>query len=608
MEVFRKTLSAVFAGERRYVIPLFQRPYVWTRENQWEALWDDVVDRAELELGSPEADPPPHFMGAIVIQQRASWGDQLLSHDVIDGQQRLTTFQLLLAAFRDIATARDEKQVVASLVSWTRNTNPIADPDVEQFKLWPTGRDVEQYRFVVGAGSSSEIEKRHPATYKRKRLLPRPRLVEAYLFFSQKIEEWLLANGPTEASDRAKALRRVFDKRMQLVSIELEKAEDPQAIFETLNARGVPLLASDLLRNYIFQRAGGAKEADRLHAKYWSRFEVPDDPSVPDGARFWEIEERQGRLSRARLDLFVQHYLAMQRGTDALSGRLFPEYKSWIENDKPFGSLEEELREFTKYADLFRKVIQPDATTPLGRFAERLRALDTSTVYPLVLRVLGTDMPDSEREGIFVDLESFLIRRAVCQRTIKNYNRLFLQVMRDFTQGPPTRAALQVLLAAGTGEAVDWPDDAAFEKAWNSVDAYNELKAGKTEMILRALEAAMNTKVMTEAITIHGKLSVEHVLPQSWAAYWPLSGIDHDAESGARDDLVHDFGNLTLLTAPLNSTVSNGPADQKLPRIARDSALRLNTYFQNRTTWNEKDIAMRGGELFKIAKRVWPRP
>src|ERR1700741_3099524 len=103
MEVFKKTISAVFSGERRYVIPLFQRPYVWTLERQWQPLWEDIAAKAESELtrGESDVEPPPHFLGAVVIQQRRSWGDELLAHDVIDGQQRLTTFQILLTALRD---------------------------------------------------------------------------------------------------------------------------------------------------------------------------------------------------------------------------------------------------------------------------------------------------------------------------------------------------------------------------------------------------------------------------------------------------------------------------------------------------------------------------
>lgn len=609
MEVFKKTVSAVFGGERRYLIPLFQRPYVWTRENQWEPLWDDISDRADLEVEQPELETPPHFLGALVIQQRPSWGDALLAHDVIDGQQRLTTFQILLHAFRDFAVAGGDKQIAASLNSWTRNPTAMSDPDVEQFKLWPTNRDVEQFKFIATAGSCSQVEMAHPAVYKRKRLQPRPRFVEAYLFFHERIEQWISALGPEKVSERTKALRRVFDKRMQFVSIELEKQEDPQAIFETLNARGVPLLASDLLRNYIFQRAGGSAEADRLHKTYWARFEIADDQALPEGARFWEVEERQGRLSRARLDLFVQHYLAMKRGSEVLSGRLFPTYKEWVEIQANFGSVEDELKDFTRFSDHFFTLLRPLASTSVGPFAARLRVLDTSTVYPLVLGLLGTaSLPTKERDGIFIDIESFLVRRLICGRPSKNYNRLFLQLLRDFdAKKDPTRAAFHALLAEGSGENVDWPGDDGFRKAWTTVDAYRELKPARVEMILRRLDEVMTTTA-TEPITINVTLTVEHVMPQAWKDHWPLPSGYVEPAWERREEVLHDFGNLTLLTRPLNSTVSNGPAAQKLPKIALESALRLNRYFQGRTTWTEADIDERGEALFDHAKRAWPGP
>ena len=610
MEVFKKTVSAVFGGERRYLIPLFQRPYVWARESQWEPLWDDISDRADLEAEHQEQEAPPHFLGAIVIQQRPIWGDALLAHDVIDGQQRITTFQILLHAFRDLAAAGVDKQVAASLTSWTRNLTAMADPDVEQFKLWPTNRDIEVFQFIATAGSRARVEEVHPPVIKRKKLQRRPRFVEAYLFFYEKIEQWISEQGPEKVSERTKALRRVFDKRMQFVSIELERQEDPQAIFETLNARGVPLLASDLLRNYIFQRAGGSEEAERLHKKYWARFEIDDDQAVQEGARFWEAEERQGRLSRARLDLFVHHYLAMKRGTEVLSGRLFPTYKEWIEKQAKFGSVEHELKEFTAFSDHFFALLRPSVDTSIGRFAERLRVLDTSTVYPLVLGLLGNvSLPTKEREGIFVDIESFLVRRLVCGRPNKNYNRLFLQLLRDFeATGEPTCAAFHALLAAGSGENLDWPADDVFRKAWTTIDAYRELKPARIEMILRRLDDEMKTSA-TEPSTLPGTLTVEHVMPQAWKEHWPLpTDVDLETALERREEVIHDFGNLTLLTQPLNSSVSNGAAAQKLPQIQAQSWLRLNKYFKGRTTWTEADIDKRGEALFDYAKKAWPGP
>lgn len=608
MQVFTRTISSVFGNEKRYVIPLFQRPYVWTEENQWAPLWDDILDKAVHELGTQPTDSPPHFLGAIVIQQRKSWGDQLLAHDVIDGQQRLTTFQLLLAAFRDIAEACGERQVASWLVTLTRNANAIADPEIEQFKIWPTSRDVEQFRLVINAGGRAAIEKVYPQVYKRRRLQPRPRMVEAYMYFYEAMERWLKEGGTTEITNRCRALRRVIDRQLQLVSIELDGQEEPQAIFETLNARGVPLLASDLLRNYIFQRAGSPDEAERLHQAYWVRFEIPNDSDAPDGQRFWEVEERMGRLLRARLDLFVQHYLAMNQQKEIVGSRLYAEYKAWIEAKRPRPTVEDELKELTLFADHFYSLVRPDTSTPLGRFAARLKVLDISTIYPLVLGLLGMpELPDQERIGIFHDLESFLVRRLICGRTTRNA-RLFLYLLRDFKKGPFTRAAFSALLAAGTDAASEWPDDTKFKEEWLKIDAYAKLKSAQVELILRGIERWLHGP-KAEAITIEGTLSIEHIMPQAWKTHWPLpAGIDADAATEERLDLVEDFGNLTLLTRELNSSVSNGPAAAKLPEIAKQSTLLLNSYFQGRKAWSEKDILERSAALFEMARQVWPRP
>lgn len=104
------------------------------------------------------------------------------------------------------------------------------------------------------------------------------------------------------------------------------------------------------------------------------------------------------------------------------------------------------------------------------------------------------------------------------------------------------------------------------------------------------------------------QVSIEHILPQGWREHWPLpEGVDPDVATEERDDLVHDFGNLTLLMQALNSAVSNGPASTKLPKIALNSELRLNAEFQGRTTWTEEDIRSRSRALFLVAKKVWPR-
>src|SRR4030043_91959 len=100
MQPFSRSIFDLFDGKKRYVVPLFQRQYVWNREDQWEPLWEDIRrkhrDQVKERMG------PPHFLGAMVIDQKKVFGNQVPTHLVIDGQQRLTTFQIFLAAFRDL--------------------------------------------------------------------------------------------------------------------------------------------------------------------------------------------------------------------------------------------------------------------------------------------------------------------------------------------------------------------------------------------------------------------------------------------------------------------------------------------------------------------------
>ncbi len=508
----------------------------------------------------------------------------------------------------DVATSVDDAATARWCQSRTENGNALIDVHVERHKLWPTQRDQEQYLEVCSAGSAAALERKHPARIGRKRMT-RPVMVEAYLYFCGAIRVWMADRGDRPACVRA--LRQAMMRRLELVQIDLELSENPQEIFETLNARGVPLLASDLLRNYVFRRAGSAVECEALHARYWTRFEVPEDPEKPEGIRFWEREVRQGRLSRARLDLYLQHYLAMKLERDVRVGDLFREYKTWVEAARPFRHVEEELREFVRYAEHFASLVQGDASTPPGAFATRLAALDIQSSYPLVIGLLGEpNLSEAERDAIFVDLESFLVRRLVCGRSTANYTRKFLELLREFrARRELTRHGFRELMLRGEArDAFDWPTDAQFESAWRTTDAYRVLKPARVEMILRAIEEAMRSP-LSEPVLFKKPLTVEHVMPQKWETHWPLpAGIDEDAAREQREEVVHDFGNLTLLTGELNSTIGNGPPAAKLAAILDHSNLQLSKWFVGKTTWSEDDIRARSRALLTHALKVWPRP
>jgi hypothetical protein len=246
-----------------------------------------------------------------------------------------------------------------------------------------------------------------------------------------------------------------------------------------------------------------------------------------------------------------------------------------------------------------------------GLFFYRLSELDTTTVFPLLLEVVkryGTDDKDALRE-IMGDLESFFVRRTVCQLTAKSYNKFVVDLLRelhDANDYSPGR--IRAFLLRSQADTTRWPDDEEFRTAWMTVAFYKRLKK-KTRMILEALELALHTG-KTEKVTIDSKLTIEHLMPREWGRHWPLTAAENTPEgreeSDRRDGLLHTLGNLTLLTKELNPSVSNGAWEKKLEAILKHSALNLNRTLPKQ--WNEDGIRHRAETLFDIALKVWPRP
>lgn len=645
------TISDLFSSNRRYIVPLFQRPYVWDRDRQWKPLWEDIVDKTNqiLDHTRDSRYTRSHFMGAVVINQLPTFGRQVPAMEVIDGQQRITTLQILFLALRDFARTTLASDIVHTLTQLTEN-NMLREQEVERHKVWPTTTDRKLFEDIFKAGSPEALEQIYPLLKIKhsQRFHPRPKLVEAYLYFYKALSDYTQVLEPQEEieqpeaepgeepvapeltdthttlgatgdklvvdTERLYSIMQVLTKHLELVVIELEERDDPQVIFETLNARGEPLLPSDLIRNFVFLRA--AQDSERvttLYTTYWQSLDQPD----PVHGQIWKQETRQGRLVRPLIDLFFFHYLTYRTGREMLLGHVFQEYRTWWKEAEP--SVEDELASIQRHSEVFKSFFISGAQGRLGVFARRLRQLDTSTFYPLLLLLGDTKrgIEPQERDGILTDLESYLIRRLICGLTNKAYNRTMLTILNLLRDAAAVkRETVQQFLLELQGDTVRWPNDDEFERAWLTLPAYKTLGPGRTQMLLEALDLQLTTKLQ-ERVHLSGPLNIEHVMPQHGSAEdWPLPGdpADEEAHQQAqmrRDQLMHTFGNLTLLSQALNITISNGPFAHKCPAITAHSALRLNTYFQDfldGTPWTEEDIERRGSELFKTARVVWPRP
>lgn len=642
MEVTKPTLGELFGQHRRFTVPMYQRQYVWNAEDHWSYFWDDLKRKTLQVLAANGAPVPNHFMGAIVLLPGYAPGQRLSFKEVIDGQQRLTTAQIILIALRDLAAAMGIDDVAVDLRRITRNEGRMENPAVEQWKVWPTDSDQEAFRSVVEAGSRLTVSQRFPDRGARRRRLPPVGIPGAYLYFYDAMLAFVaLANEdadcPTElpVEDRRRRINDLLtalQNHFQVVCIDLEPSDDPQVIFEALNGRGAPLLPSDLIKNFVFQagrQAGG--DIATLYGEYWRHFDedrIEDDGDNGDAPRFWKIEEKQGRLTRPRIDLFLFHFLQCKRRNEVLITELFREFKEWwVSTDTPaLATLTPRFADLRAESAIFAEFIMPNLRTERGLHLANLRAMDTSTIYPLLLLLLGEarrsdQVAEAEVPSILRHIESYLVRRFVCNLTPKKYNYVFMQLVKNLCdergaiRGPITAEGVRRELLSHVGPTVEWPTDDAFRRNWLSMPIYAAGRAATIKMILSAIDRAQ-FGLATETIQIHyNNLWIEHVMPQSWREHWPLpeavlpTEVDETAltPEERRNVMLHAFGNLTLLTEQLNRTVQNSAFATKQPEISRLSALRLNVYFQNRTTWDEQDILDRGSSLFESALRLWPR-
>jgi uncharacterized protein with ParB-like and HNH nuclease domain len=614
-------LLAIFEKKVRLEVPLFQRQYVWCRDQQWEPLWEDI-SRKFAEYLEGRKDAPVHFLGAMVLDQKQTPTTHVEKRQVIDGQQRLTTLQIFIATFRDFCRAHDCEELAKECDLFTFNKGMMADPAVDKFKVWPTQLDRTQFADVIASGSRLELEKKHPIRYRKyaRKPDPRPRMVEAYLFFYDQLHVFFNGSASEEPlaataslSARLEECFQALKNVLQVVVIDLDHDDDAQVIFETLNARGEPLLPADLLRNFIFLRAARRGECpETLYSDYWRRF---DDT-------FWRVEVKQGRLFRPRSDLFMQHFLSSRQTVDIPIKHLFVEYKYWIEHQKPFATVTEELVVLARQGDEFRRIIEPKTNDPIFQLATCLDAFDIRTSYPLLLAMFDAGITDEEWKRISSTLESYILRRAVCGLTTKNYNRVFLSLTRNLRRDGLTHENLTRQLREQTGESAEWPTDEAFGEAWRFNHVYQTLNNPKVVYILKRLNETYYGE-KNEVISFGGQLTVEHILPQKWIENWPLpdgsKGMEaHELWNADAQDVkviatrkrnaaLQTFGNLTILTQALNSAASNSAWQKKKLELMRHSLLPINQPLNLLEVWDESKIAERGNSMFERALKLWGR-
>lgn len=613
-------LNDVLQERQQWVIPVYQRHYAWeTREDkQIPKLWADLRDRAEEKLRGQ--DVKPHFVGAIIYSQPTDQPFGTVNKRfLVDGQQRITTFNLVLSALREIARAQGHEHIANAVSEYLFNAKSggMSDPEREQFKLWSSSFD-RPFFLAIATRTADQIREAFSTVfYQNGNLIygQAPKLLAAYWYFRETITRYIEEKAKDSiAGDKVlDALLSGFLNAFQIVVVQLGKNDDAQTIFASLNGNAEPLTAFDLIRNDIFHRARlKSEDDDALYEKHWKKLETD----------FWKLEVKQGRLKRPRVDHLIAHSLVAETGDDIETGRVANTYKTYAVA-KQFPSVEAEIEGLLHYAAAYREIEQGDHSNALGRYGSFTEVWDTSTFHPVALWTAIQPVSDEIKAGILKLLEDYIVRRDLTGETNKNYNNVAPNMIKAMRASADPLAALKSHIAGLTAATSRMPTHSDLLTAANKLNAYGDLGSKKLRYILTRIEKQMRTK-FDEDIPI-GNLSVEHILPDRWSEHWPLpvsgtapherffAAVDagHTLSPEMREEMEvrerakNTLGNLTLLTPPANSQNGNDGWSVKRERIAK-SLLVLNRDVAEHGGWNEDTIRARGEKLAEVADLVWP--
>jgi alkylated DNA nucleotide flippase Atl1 len=562
MQVRETNLKQLVQGEKQFRVPLWQRQYTW-RSADHRLLWRDILEQYARSSDVNESSRAGHFLGSIVLSPVASAASGVASYLIVDGQQRLTTLMLLLAAIRDAAAGTDPQAIERFDELYLINKFQQGEA---RFRLVPTQADRGSFFACIERAARAGG--------------PDP-IGQAYRFFRSHVE--LL--GPSDEPLNLNELTTIVVERLAVVDITTGPGDNAHRIFQSLNATGVNLTQADLLRNLIFMLL--PSRASAVYADVWRPME-----------RLIGFDNLEGL---ARVDL-------QRRGIDVAVDDVFRRHQERLESlGGGEHAIEDAVQDLALRAEHYKRIIDPshesDPELRLGLL--RLRRWGAQTSHPILmvaydLREGGHLSIEGMRESVSC-IESFLVRRQLAGISTNALNRLFVQLVEHLPQDQTFPSALREELSQPRRY---WPTDAQIREAIHTRPFYLGGRGVQRRLILERLEQSFEHPEQVDFETVG--LTIEHVMPQMMSQEWR----DHLAAAGQDPDevhqsYVHTLGNLTLTA--FNGTLSNNPFERKR-QIYSGSHLELNRALADHDAWGRDEILQRADDLADRAIAIWPGP
>ena len=546
----------------QFVIPIYQRTYSWT-EKECRQLWDDIVRTGR------DARIAVHFVGSIVyIEQGLSQVTHQAPLLVIDGQQRLTTVTLLVAA---LANALGEAEPVegfsAAMLRGYYLLNPLEKGE-RKFKLLLSQTDKATLTAIVGVGEPPNEQSL--------------RVTQNFKLF-----EDLLAGCDGDFVAVCNGLAKLV-----VVDIALNRDQDnPQLIFESMNSTGKELSQADLIRNYILMGLEPELQA-RLYETFWRPMEI-DFGQEAYGTHF---------------DAFMRHYLTVKTGEIPRLGEVYEAFKAHARGPDAaaagVGALVKDIRDFARHFCAMALGAEPDADLRLA--FHDLRELKVEVAYPFLLELYhdykAGGLPKAELLASVRLIESYVFRRAICAIPTNSMNKTFATFNKALKKYRYFESVQAYLL--GLPSYRRFPTDDEFRRDLQTRDLYNF--RSRSYWLRRLENHGRRERVPVDEYTI------EHILPQNenLSAEW-REALGPDWKR-VQETWLHTLGNLTLTA--YNADYSDRPFAEKrdMPdapeKALKQSPLKLNQGLGSLGTWDEAAIQNRAGKLAGLAVTVWPAP
>lgn len=547
----------------QFVIPIYQRTYSWT-ERECRQLWADIIRTGSDDKLSA------HFVGSIVyIEKGLSNLTSLEPMLVIDGQQRLTTLTILLAALANALDKLDEGQrepVEGFSPRKVRNyylVNPEEDGE-RHYKLLLTQTDKASLIALVGGGAQPAV--------------PSVRVTENFALF-----ESLIASCKGDLTALCRGLAKLV-----VVDIALNRDQDnPQLIFESMNSTGRELSQADLIRNFILMGIE-PKLQTRLYEEYWRPMEVEFG------------QEGYG----SHFDAFMRHYLTVKTGEIPRQDEVYAAFKQHAKSSADMGAGVEvwvkDIRDFARY--FCAMALGAETDPELKLVFQDLRELKVDVAYPFLLELYADYSSGILSKADFASavrlVEAYVFRRAICAIPTNSLNKTFATFGKALKKDRYLESIMAQLLVLPSYRR--FPSDDEFRRDLQERDLYNF--RSRSYWLRRLENHGRKERVPVDEYTI------EHILPQNEnlsPAWKEALGPDWQH---VQERWLHTLGNLTL--TGYNSEYSDRPFSEKrdMPGGFKESPLRVNQGLGQLDVWNESAIKARAEKLAATAIEVWAAP